>query len=174
MLLDGDSWRARMNNFRSEAWRLETLPQYLVPQEAEELEQWRAGKRLDPLTHSDEYTDDLKRLRSEGKRKGRVHIVSRPLSEYLRFEFSQYYEANVRAGDEIRILDVTDRPNPLAGVQDFWMFDQESVVLMNYKPDGTQINRELYDGDVARFVEYQQIAVAASVPYLEYVKGLGL
>ncbi|MFC5148532.1 DUF6879 family protein [Streptomyces aureoversilis] len=172
MLLDGDEWRAMFRDFRREAWRLETLPQYLVPQEAEEFEEFLAGKRRNPYTHSDEYTEDLKRLRSEGKRKGRVHIVTRPLSEYLRFEFSQYYEPNVRAGDEIRILDVTGRENPIPNVQDFWMFDRLTVVLMNYEPDGTQINRELYEGDPAPFIEYQRTAVAESVPYLEYVKGL--
>ncbi len=35
VLLDGDDWRAMLQGFQKEAWRLETLPQYLVPQEAE-------------------------------------------------------------------------------------------------------------------------------------------
>jgi hypothetical protein len=167
--LDGDEWRAMLREFRSEAWRLETLPQYLVTQESEELEAFRAGKRIDPQTYSSSYTEDLKRLRGEGKRKGRVHIVTQPLSEYLRFEFSRYYAPHVRAGEEIRILDVTNRENPLPKVQDFWMFDRTRVVLMHYGDDGTQISRELYEGDPAPFVEYQRIAVAESVPFSEYV-----
>lgn len=98
-------------------------------------------------------------------------MVSRPLSEYLRFEFSRYYEPHVLAGEDIRILDVTDRANPLPDVHDFWMFDRSTVVLMHYEPDGTQISRELFDGDLTPFVEYQRIAVAESVPFLEYVNG---
>jgi hypothetical protein len=47
-------------------------------------------------------------------------------------------------------------------------------VLMNYHPDGEQINRELFEGDVSPFIEYQRIAVAQSVPFEEYVKGLDL
>jgi len=58
----------------------------------------------------------------------------------------------------------------LSGVRDFWLFDRSTVVLMNYEEDGTQINRELYAGDPAPFVEYQRIAVAESVPFLEYLK----
>jgi hypothetical protein len=141
---------------QSEAWRLETLPQYLVPQESAEIEAFRSGKRIDPHTYSSPYTEDLKRLRDEGKRKGRVHILTQPLSEYLRFEFSRYYAPHALAGEDIRILDATARANPLQGVQDFWLFDRSTVVLMHYEEDGRQINRELYAGDPAPFIEYQR------------------
>ncbi|MGA5294682.1 DUF6879 family protein [Streptomyces koyangensis] len=172
MFLDGDEWAAKFRDFRTEAWRLETLPQYLVPQEAEEFATFLAGHPLDPHEYANEYTDDLKRVRREGRSKGRVHIVTRPLSDYLRFEFT-YYLPHAWAGEDIRILDVTDRPNPLDGVQDFWMFDRSEVVLMNYEPDGTQINREVHEGDVSPFLEYQRIALAESVPFQEYVENLG-
>ncbi|MCR8578953.1 DUF6879 family protein [Streptomyces sp. Isolate_219] len=170
MFLDGEEWRAKFRNFRAEAWRLETLPQYLVPQEAEEIEAFRAGNRIDPQTFSCNYTERLERQRREGRRQGRVHVVTRPLSEYLEFEFSRYYRPHGRVGEEIRILDVTNRDNPLPEVQDFWMFDRSTVVLMHYEPDGTQIGREVYEGDPTPFIEYQRIAVAESVPFLEYVK----
>ncbi|OIV38769.1 hypothetical protein BIV57_03945 [Mangrovactinospora gilvigrisea] len=171
MLLDGDAWAAKFRDFRTEAWRLETLPTYRVPDEEEEIREFLAGDRIDTRSYSSEYTDELRQLRAQGRRKGRVHIVTQPLSDYLRYEF-MYYEAHALAGDEIRIMDVTDRPNPLDGVQDFWMFDRRDVVLMHYEPDGTQINREVYEGDPSRFVEYQRIALAASVPFEEYVKGV--
>ncbi|MEU2654441.1 DUF6879 family protein [Streptomyces sp. NPDC007325] len=163
MLLDGEDWAAKFETFRTEAWRLETLPQYLVPQEAEEFAAFRAGARfLGP--YEDAWTA-MVRTRSVG----RVHVVTRPLSDYLRFEFERYYRHQAPAGEDIRILDVTDRPNPLPDVQDFWMFDRSTVVLMHYEPDGRQIGRELYEGDPEPFVEYQRIALEASVPFLEYV-----
>ncbi|MFI1355231.1 DUF6879 family protein [Streptomyces sp. NPDC020898] len=171
MLLAGEAWKAKFRDFQSEAWRLEALPVYKVPQEEEAIRAYLAGERIDPHTHSSTYTEDLKRVRREGKSKGRVHIVTRPLSVYLQYEF-MCYQPHVWAGDEIRIMDVTGRSNPLAGVQDFWMFDKKEVVLMHYESDGTQINREVYEGDVAPFIEYQRIALAESVPFEEYVKGL--
>jgi hypothetical protein len=70
VLLDGDEWRAKLREFQSEAWRLETLPQYLVPQESEELEAFRSGERIDPHSYSSAYMEDLKRLIGEGRRKG--------------------------------------------------------------------------------------------------------
>ncbi|MGK5630299.1 DUF6879 family protein [Streptomyces sp. URMC 123] len=171
MLLDGEAWHAKFRDFAREAWRLETLPVYKVPQEEERFQAFLAGRRVDPHPDANEYAEDLERVRREGKSKGRVHVVTRPLSDYLRFEF-MCYRPHVRAGEDIRIMDVTDRHNPLAGVQDFWMFDRSDVVLMNYAADGTQINREVYEGDVAPFLEYQRIALAESVPFEEYVKGL--
>ncbi|MFF0449696.1 DUF6879 family protein [Streptomyces sp. NPDC004609] len=172
MLLAGEDWAARFEGFQREAWRLESLPQYLMPQEEEEFAAFNAGARIDPYAVSNEYTDRLRRQAAEGRSQGRVHIVTRPLSAYLRFEFSQYYAPHALAGEKIRILDVTNRMNPLEGVQDFWIFDHAEVVLMNYHPDGRQINREVHGGDVARFIAYQRIAVAESVPFEEYVKGL--
>ncbi|MBK3628042.1 hypothetical protein JHN59_25005 [Streptomyces sp. MBT49] len=163
MLLDGDEWQAKFRDFRREAWRLETLPQYLVPQEAEEFSAFQQGRKF-PGPYEDSW---IQMLRTRNV--GRVHIVSQPLSDYLRFEFERYYQHQAPAGEDIRILDVTARENPLPEVGDFWMFDKETVVLMHYHPDGKQISRELYEGDVTPFIEYQRIAVAESIPFLEYV-----
>ncbi|MFF3980900.1 DUF6879 family protein [Streptomyces sp. NPDC001828] len=174
MLLAGEEWALRFERFTREAWRLETLPQYLMPQEEEEFAAFRAGTRIDPGSVANEYTERLRRQAGEGRTQGRVHVVSRPLSEYLRFEFHHYYKAHALAGEQIRILDVTGRPNPLEGAQDFWMFDRSEVVLMNYHSDGRQISREVHEGDLSQFIEYQRIAVSDSVPFEEYVKGLDL
>ncbi|MFJ4706930.1 DUF6879 family protein [Streptomyces anulatus] len=166
MLLTGDEWAAKFRDFRSEAWRLETLPQYLVPQESDEFQAFKEGAR-----YPGPYEDDWMRM-VRTRTVGRVHIVRRPLSAYLKFEFDRYYRHQAPAGEDIRILDVTDRPNPLPDtLSDFWMFDRSTVVLMNYEEDGTQINRQLVEGDVSPFLAYQRIAVAESVPFEEYVHG---
>ncbi|MFJ8842078.1 DUF6879 family protein [Streptomyces cyaneofuscatus] len=170
MLLDGDAWKSRMQNFTREAWRLETLPVYRSPGEDGDIRDFLAGERIDPDSYSSAYTDGLRKLAAEGKSKGRVHIVARPLTDYLRFEF-MYYDVHSRAGDDIRILDVTGRSSPLDGAPDFWLFDRSEVVLMHYAEDGTQTGRELYEGDPAPFVEYQRIALRESVPFREYVNG---
>lgn len=170
MLLAGEDWRRTFDAMRLEAWRLETLPVYRVPQEAEAIGRFLAGE---PVTReaTQPWFDRVKAYVASGRSVGRVHIVAQPLSDYLRFEF-EHYRHNVEAGEAVRILDVTNRPNPLEGVGDFWMFDRTRIVLMRYEPDGTQISREVYAGDPEPFLEYQRIALAESVPFEEYVKGL--
>ncbi|WP_328720862.1 hypothetical protein OHT52_16210 [Streptomyces sp. NBC_00247] len=168
MLLAGKAWQAQFQTFRKEAWRLETRPAYRVPQEAEELARFLSGARF-PGPYEDDWTALIRKHRETGGSIGRVHIVTRPLSDYLRFEFERYYRHQAPIGEDIRILDVTDRENPLPEVDDFWMFDRSTVVLMKYEKDGTQVERELYEGDVSPFLEYQRIAVSESIPFMEYV-----
>ncbi len=171
MLLAGEEWRRTFDAMQQEAWRLETLPAYRVPQEEEAIRRFLAGE---PVTReaTQPWFDRVKAYVASGRSVGRVHVVTQPLTDYLRFEF-EYYRHNVEAGEAVRILDVTNRANPLEGVQDFWMFDRSRIVLMHYESDGTQVNREVYEGDPEPFREYQHIALTESVPFEEYVKGLG-
>jgi Family of unknown function (DUF6879) len=98
-----------------------------------------------------------------------VHVVTRPLSDYLRYEFEWGYTFNVKAGEEIKILDLTDRENLGLPNEDFWMFDERSVVSMMYRPDGSQIGRELLDNpDIETYIRYKDIALEHSVPFEEY------
>lgn len=168
MFLDGKEWQDFFDSMEREAFRLETLPTYKVPQEAEPLRRFLKGEPLD-AADTDAWTERLKWFATQGKTVSRVHVIRRPLTDYLRFEF-EHYRHNVSAGEHIRILDVTDQPDPGLPNQDFWMFDESRVVLMNYAADGSQINRELIDGDPEPYVKWKQIANAHSVPFLEYVK----
>ncbi|MGW4891215.1 DUF6879 family protein [Kitasatospora sp. NPDC004240] len=171
MLLDGSDWRGFFDAMERDAWRLETLPVYTVPQEEDDIRRFLAGEPVAPEDAS-AWTERIKGYRSSGRTIGRVHVLTRPLTDYLRFEFA-YYVHNVAAGEDVRILDLTGRKNPGLPDQDFWLFDDSKVVLMNYRPDGTQINRELFEGDPTPFVEWKRLAIAEAVPFREYVKDHG-
>ncbi|MEV5572490.1 DUF6879 family protein [Spirillospora sp. NPDC052269] len=167
MLLAGDDWRQFFDSYEHDAFRLETLPVYGVPEEDEEFRVWRETGRLD-IPEDDPWLIRVRHYRETGRGIGRVHVLTRPLSEYLRFEFD-FYPQSSKAGEDIRILDVTDRPNPLAGAQDSWLFDDTHVVLMHYADDGTQTSRELLDAaDPAPYVELKRLANLHSVPFSEF------
>ncbi|MEC4018377.1 DUF6879 family protein [Streptomyces sp. H27-D2] len=168
MHLAGSDWRAYFDSMERDAWRLETRPVYTVPQEEQAIRRFQAGNPLDPGDTA-AWTGRVRNYRATNRSVGRVHIVTRPLTDYLRFEF-EHYRHNVEAGEDVRILDLTDRPDPGIPSQDFWLFDDAQVVLMNYRADGTQTSREVFDGDPKPYVEWKRIAVAESVPFLEYVK----
>jgi hypothetical protein len=170
--LDGKDWDDCFDSMRREAWRLETRPVYAVPQEAERLKRFLAGDKS-PDDYTSAWMDDLRRWRSEGKRVGRVHVVTRPLSDYLRFEFEFYYRHHIRAGEDIRILDLTNTDNPGLPDQDFWMFDESRVVLMHYRQDGAQIGRELWQGPPDQHIAWRDLAVSRSMPFIDYVERFG-
>ncbi len=167
MHLEGEAWSARFRDFEREAFRLELLPQYLVPQEQETFAAWRAGAVRESGEGS--WQSTIQSAHARGATISRVHVVTSPLSDYLRFEFDWYYRFNAAAGEDIRILDRAKTTAPALAPFDFWLFDERDVVAMRYQPDGTQIDRILLeDADPAEFVRYRDLAQAAAVPFAEY------
>lgn len=166
--LVGADWEQAWANFTTSAWRLETLPVYRVASEAEEFEGFLETGQLVDEEEPDAWRDKLRRWRAEGKQVGRVHTVTPPLGDYLRFEFA-YYNRSVAAGEDVRILDFSRTPNPGLPAQDFWMFDDQLVVLMHYAEDGTQVGREtLTDVDPAPYVRYKELATSHSMEFMRY------
>ncbi len=119
-----------------EAFRLETLPQYLTEAEAAEFAAWRAGRPLTLQTpENSPWLARIARTTRTGYRWRRVHIVDLPLADYTRYELWGY-QANEAAGEEIRIADRTTQPALAALHRDFWLIDRQTAVWMDYDPDG--------------------------------------
>ncbi|MFJ1593937.1 DUF6879 family protein [Kitasatospora albolonga] len=174
MLLDDDAWRTVFDTFEREAWRFEGQPTYTMPREQENISRFLKGESK-PLGHNSRWHERVRGYRDAGLRIGRVRVVRRPLTDYQRYQFAWGIPGNIAAGEDIRVLDVThdDFGLPLTG-RDWWMFDDVRIAHLNFRPDGTQINRELYEGDPAPYREWKRIALARAVPFAEYVKGLDL
>jgi hypothetical protein len=68
----------------------------------------------------------------------RVHVVTEPLTDYMRFELTWAYAPNVAAGEDIRIVPVgPDRPWPAdLPHEDFWLFDSSVLYAARYADDG--------------------------------------
>jgi hypothetical protein len=108
-----------------------------------------------------------------GKTFRRVRVVARPLSDYIRYEFEWGFVYNVAAGEDIRILDLTNTPMPDLPDHDFWLFDETTVVKLLYRPDGTQIKRELVDDpDIPAYIRNHDAAWQQAIPFSEYLEGL--
>ncbi|NYI05697.1 hypothetical protein FHU37_002640 [Allostreptomyces psammosilenae] len=166
----GDDWQKFFDSFQHDAFRLETHPVYTMAEEQEEFDSFLATGELN-IPDDDPWLIRVRSFRHTGRSIGRVHVIRRPLTDYLRYEFA-VYAYTARAGEEVRILDLTDMENPGIPQQDFWMFDDSSVVLMHYREDGTQISRELLtDPDLAKYREWKDLAVSLSVPFAEYIQG---
>jgi hypothetical protein len=167
MRLEGDAWQTYFDAFDRDAFRLETLPVYTVEGEREDFRRF-LEEGPESIQSDTTWTRRIRQYRDSGRWIGRVHVVRRPLSDYLRFEFA-YYHHSIRAGEDVRILDLTNKPNPGLPEQDFWLFDESRVVRMDYAPDGTQTGRELLEGvDPAPYVEWKRIALEHAEPFDKY------
>lgn len=167
MRLEGDDWRTFFDAHRREAFRLETRQSYGVASEREEYERFLATGELH-IPDTDQWLTRLRHFRHTGRWVGRVHVLRRPLTDYLRYEFA-VYRFTTAAGEDVRIFDATDVPDPGLPQQDFWLFDETAVVLMEYDEDGNQLGRELLEHvDLAPYVAWKRLAMDRALPFLAY------
>jgi len=169
--LEGEAWSRYFRDFASSAFRLELHPVYTMPGEEDELRRFLDGE-VPPSDYHYGWLDTMAAAKTAGKTVRRVRVVRRPLTDYIRYEFAWGFVYNVQAGEDIRILDLTDQPGPELPDHDFWLFDDATVVRLLYRPDGTQIGRELVtDPDLDAYRRWREAAWTQAVPFGDYWAG---
>jgi hypothetical protein len=154
---------------RISACRLEAQQSYARRGGDERQRAFEAGEPLPPPRQAK--LDDLRlisQLRQAGRKVGRVHIVDRPLTPYVRYELAVYAE-NVAAGEDVRIADRSLHPELSALTTDFAIFDSETqqpaVILFDYDSEGFLLGyRHADDGETAeRCREQYRFALSRSL-----------
>jgi hypothetical protein len=169
--LEGEAWQRYFRDFAASAFRLEQRQVYTMPGEADELRRFRAGEQP-PEEYHYGWLDTVAEARKAGKTMRRVRIVTRPLTDYTEYEFAWGFVYNVLAGEDIRILDLTDRTGLALPDHDFWLFDEVTVVKLLYRPDGTQIGRELVENpDLSAYLNWRDAAWHDAIPFRDYWQG---
>lgn len=172
MRLQGEAWSRYFRDFATSAFRLELRQVYTMPGEQDELARFRAGEKP-PQGYHYAWLDTVAEARRQGKTMRRVRVVTRPLTDYTEYEFSWGFAWNVAAGEDIRILDLNDQDGPTLPDHDFWLFDEAMVVKMLYRPDGTQIGRELVaDPDLSAYLGWRDAAWVAAIPFRDYLQDI--
>ena len=168
-----DEFDAVFDRFRVSAFRLETLSRY-ADDEGEEFAAFLVGRPLpERSTRTVPWLRRVTNTTAEGARWRRVHVLSRPLTDYLRFEMLGY-EANVAAGEDVRIADVGIHPELAVLRRDFWLFDANTptafAMLMHFDTVGHRVGFDITDD--AQVIEQCQgerdLALASSVPFHDY------
>ncbi|MFI6587077.1 DUF6879 family protein [Embleya sp. NPDC050493] len=168
MTVSSKAYADLFDSFTREAFRLETLDDYGRSGNVEAYRMYLAGKSR-PEDYNAAWLSTLRTHTDIGKRVYRVHIVSRPLSTYLRYELGWGYRTNMTAGEEFFILDITNRPNPLPGVPDFWLFDTEAAAVLNYDEAGGFSGADVLPRHrVPKFVTHRDTALAHAVPFTHW------
>ncbi|MDT9690226.1 hypothetical protein Q5762_18140 [Streptomyces sp. P9(2023)] len=156
------------DSFEHQAFRLETLSDYSRSGSVDAYGAFLAG-RPQPEDYNADWVAELRSHTSEGKRVYRVHVLARPLTDYLRFELGWGYRKNMTGGEEFFILDVTEVPNPLEGVPDFWLFDSVDTAVMRYDEQGAFQGVDVLAATEAEgFIGYRDTALAHAEPFMDW------
>jgi hypothetical protein len=162
------------------AWRIEAPQDYAGTGDQERQRAFREGKPLPPPGPGKR--EDLAliaRLTGAGRTVGRVHVVDRPLSDYVLYEFAAYAE-NVSAGEQVRIADRSEYPELGEVAEDFTIFDAETseaaVILFDYDDAGLIRGYRIATdhATVERCLGQLDLAYAYSVPLAEFTAALAV
>jgi hypothetical protein len=156
------------DSFEREAFRLETLDDYGQSGNVAAYRAFLAGEDK-PDGYNAEWVAEMRERVSQSKRVYRVHILSRPLTPYLRYELGWGYRTNMLGGEEFFILDTTEQANPLDGVPDFWLFDSSTAATMSYDAAGAFLGAEVLPPERgAEFASYRDTALKYAQPFTEW------
>jgi hypothetical protein len=155
----GDLFRT----FERSAFRLETRDRYALSYEREEFERFLAGSPTPPseITWWRSWLDQTAALTAQGKFVGRVRILDEPPSDYQRWMLwaAPWY---AEAGEVIRWLPrSTARAAGVGLDRDWWLFDLERLVVMEFTGTGEIAARTLVTDPVhvARYRRWHDLAL---------------
>lgn len=151
--------------------RIETLNRYEVASDDDDFVRYVRGESAPQSPAREPWYQRLRDEAAQGRQRRRVWVGRTPLGPYPRYEMEWCFTANVRAGEDIRVLDVTASPagEPLLRAGDFFV------------ADGTHVARHLYDhqgrvnGSVAvgadfadAYVALAEMAWRMATPFAEW------
>ncbi|HEY6424057.1 MAG TPA: hypothetical protein VIY28_12580 [Pseudonocardiaceae bacterium] len=143
--LDGDTITVidlmrMLRTFATSAFRLETRQAYASDEETAAFAAWQEHGRIpdavDPLIAA--WTGMVRPRIEGGAVMRRVHVVSHPMTEYLRFELVLQRAHSIPAGEQVRVVDADLHPD-LACADDFWLLDDRVGVRLIYDESGQLI-----------------------------------
>lgn len=171
--LSGEEFMALFTTFKKSAFRLETLPQTLVDRHDAAFEAFLNGTPL-PLNQNEKWCQLIRESADEGKTFSRVHILPEKLTPYLRYEIEWGYVFNVAAGSDIRLLEYPNVTEEIrqAAKQDYWLFDNETVVLMDYtQEDGRYLGARIIEpgSNIEKYNYLKDITWARATEFKEFL-----
>lgn len=136
------------NSFKKNAFRVEILQSYDVSEEQDAYDYFLINKEL-PEWSQDEWLNIIKQAKTRWATMQRVHLIQFPISQYLSFELEEY-KNNIKAWEEIFYIPIEKCSIKIES--DFWIFDDTTVLKMNYDNDGAFINFEEIE-DISPYLE---------------------
>ncbi len=169
-LISFDEFGSMFGTFKDEAFRLELLPEYLVPEESDALETFSLGA-VPPVSLNRGWCEFLDSCRGSGKKVRRVRLYPNPVTRYFRFEVLWCYRQNQLCGEDIRFID-QEAFHPISSslpfLMDYWMFDRARMVGMCYDLHGRFLSGiQVSDCDVPPFANVIDPFLRASMSLSE-------
>lgn len=160
--------------FEHTAYRLELLAAYAEDTEADALASFAAGQEPAIYPGKRGWLEKVHTATATGRVMQRVHVVTEPLSPYLRFEIGWSYRLNEGTGEDIRILLADRAPALVMQADDYWLLDSHTLIRMDYDSRGRLASMSRID-DADAIITANRARDAAlhyAVPLKQYAEKL--
>lgn len=168
--IDLQGYRQALATYRRSAWRFEQQASYWLGYERAQFERFLAGDPESPADNPDlkSWFDRVRRWVAQGRTIGRVRVVDDPPTDYQRW-MMWMDRWNRDAGETIQYLTRAAAREaavlPQAGTEDWWLFDDERLVLTFFDAQGRPVRYELVEDEPAvieQAIRWRAWAVAAA------------
>lgn len=158
---------------RATAFRLETLQVYEVASDGSDFRRYLDGAATWTPERKEPWLATLRGEHAAGRRRSRVRVVTRPVSDYTRYECEWGYAPNAEAGEDVRILDLGEQELPDVGelgAVDWWCVTDidgiQHVARMAYASDGRFLGADdVPPGEVMRYASVRDALWAVAEPF---------
>lgn len=169
--ITGDEFAHLLVNFQRSAFRLELQPEYHEPVETETVARFLAGDPQDPteVPALRDWFAQVRGLVGDGRHIERVRIHDDPPTDYQRWE--RWIDRwNIAAGETMRYLTREQAYDigllPSAGNTDWWLLDDEQLILMHFDDQHRRTDELTDDPDLLnRARAWRDLAVRHSAPH---------
>lgn len=164
-----EEFKALFSGIKRSSWRWECQGYYKV--DDEQLQRWREGKQRDERDKGRWWVEFQRGLRDAGIPFERVRMLTEPLTEYLEWMLDTT-DWNIDAGEDIRWLPESKARELDMPRYDFYLFDDDRVVIMHIDDEKVLTGAEIVDDAdvVSQHQEYRQRVWPLAVRHREYVK----
>ena len=166
-----DSWWIAS---KSEIFRLQLLNEYHVEEEEKVFNEYKEGKQVNLQNdiNTIEWLKKLKNKKVEGVRNINLMVIDLPLSDYLKFSVNTYLLDQKRYGRESFFIEREKVAEIVRGVQDYWLFDNEKLLLMNYDNGGHFLSASEPMADMAivsRYIRLKEAMLTKAMPMEKFL-----
>lgn len=155
-------------------FRLETLSMYQVPKDFIIFKTWKKDKSIVNKAFRD-WFHLLEKTKKRQVTMQRVRIITLPLSEYLKYEVD-VWKQSAKKGEQIFFLESKLYQELIKQLQlkpkDFWLFDNNRVILFHYNKKGNFLKEELVQNKktIKQYENFKEILLERSLPLKKFVK----
>lgn len=163
------------SEFRQSAFRLETMNRYDVDIEMPVVEAYLRGENPHPdETPLKDWFDNQAKSVAEGKTWTRVHTIAGEVTPYLKYELGWAYHWTEVCGGDMHILQEADPARHFRDLpyEDFWLFDDKTVVVMYYDDQTRFLGADKITDPVSvdRYRRARDVALQLSTPFSRWRK----